>query len=99
MAKYDVYKIPSVEGLVVDVQADILEPLNTRMVVPLLPLDTAPKPAKRLNPIFDVDGAEFVMVTQFASAVRIGELGKPIGTLEPHFAEITAALDMLFQGF
>ena len=62
-------------------------------------MDLASKPAKRLNPIFDVDGTDFVMVTQFTSAVRFGELGQPIGTLEPHFAEITAALDMLFQGF
>jgi toxin CcdB len=99
MAKYDVYKIASVDGLVLDVQADILDPLNTRMVVPLLPLELAPKPARRLNPIFEVDGTDFVMVTQFTSAVRISELGQPIGTLEPHFAEITAALDMLFQGF
>jgi len=99
MAKYDVFKIASVEGLVVDVQADILEPLNTRMVIPLLPLDLAPKPARRLNPIFVVDGTDFVMVTQFTTAVRISELGKPMGTLEPHFAEITDALDMLFQGF
>lgn len=99
MARYDVYKIALFDGLVVDVQADILEPLNTRMVVPLLPLGLAPKPAKRLNPIFEVDGTDFVLVTQFASAVRNSELGQPIGTLEPHFAEITTALDMLFQGF
>jgi toxin CcdB len=99
MAKYDVCALVSGSGLVLDVQADILEPLNTRIVVPLMPLESAPKPARRLNPVFDIDGARLVMATQFASAVRTGELGKPVASLEPRFEEITAALDMLFQGF
>ena len=99
MAQYDVYVLAATGGLVLDVQADILDPLNTRLVVPLLPVAEAPKPAARLNPVFRIDGADVVMVTQFASAVRIAELGRPVATLEPRFAEITAALDMLLQGF
>lgn len=99
MAKYDVYAAASVAGLVLDVQADILELLNTRIVIPLMPLLSAPKPAARLNPIFEINGEQYVMATQFASAVPLGELGKPVANLEPRFEEITVALDMLFQGF
>jgi len=99
MAKYDVMPLIATGGLVVDVQSDILDPLNTRMVVPLLPIASAPKPARRLNPVFEIEGQRLVMITQFASAVRLGELGKPIASLEPRFEDITAALDMLFQGF
>lgn len=98
MARYDVHGLAS-GGLVLDVQSDILEPLNTRIVVPLMPLDAAPAPAKRLNPIFDIDGARYVLATQFLSAVRIRDLGPPQDNLLPQADAITNALDMLMQGF
>ncbi len=81
------------------VQTDLLEILNTRTVVPLLPQDLAPKPASRLNPIFRIEDEPYVMVTQFISAVPMAALGKPVVSLEADFAEISNALDMLFQGF
>ena len=46
-----------------DVQASLLDHLNTCVVVPLLPLDAAPKPAKVLNPTFEINGARHVMAT------------------------------------
>jgi toxin CcdB len=70
---------------VLDVQSDILEPLNTRIVVPLMPLATAPTPARRLNPTFEIEGASYVMVTQFMSAVSLAELRKPAANLGAHF--------------
>lgn len=39
------------------------------------------------------------MVTQYISSVRASELTHPVGNLSEHFAEVTAALDMLFQGY
>lgn len=38
MARFDVY-LTSSSGYLLDVQADLLAGLNTRVVVPLLPLD------------------------------------------------------------
>ncbi|MEP3047173.1 MAG: CcdB family protein [Roseibium sp.] len=99
MAKNDLYRLTSSQTLVLDVQADLLDSLNTRVVVPLMPKDEAPAPAKFLNPVFNWDGEEFVMATQFLSAVSMSELGEPIGSLDEHFQEITRALDMVFQGF
>jgi toxin CcdB len=61
---------------VLDCQAGLLNDLNTRLVVPLMSVDEAPKPAIRLNPIFDVEGERLVMVTQFAASVPIRELGE-----------------------
>ena len=73
--------------------------LNTRIVVPIrLPHD-APLPARRLNPVFEIDGRQYVMVTQFASAVRSSGLDEPVGSLGHYHDRIVAALDMLFQGF
>ncbi|CAM5429606.1 hypothetical protein TMEC54S_03045 [Thauera mechernichensis] len=37
MARFDVYRNSAGEGFLLDVQADLLSHLNTRVVVPLLP--------------------------------------------------------------
>ncbi|WP_196795971.1 CcdB family protein, partial [Komagataeibacter europaeus] len=53
MARFDVYRLTGrgEARFVLDVQADLLDAIGTRVVVPLLPQGTAPKPAKRLNPV------------------------------------------------
>jgi toxin CcdB len=99
MARFDVYESASGVGYVLDVQTDLLTGLNTRVVVPLLPLDRAPRPAARLNPIFEIGQQRFAMVTQFLSAVPISELRKPTGTLAANGHLIIDALDMVFFGF
>lgn len=98
MARFDVCRLRD-GGLVLDVQADILDELRTRIIVPLLKRDDAPPPAKYLNPIFRVEGEEYVMKTEFLSAVDRSVLGQPTTNLAPYSAEITRALDMVFQGF
>ncbi|MEP3944705.1 CcdB family protein [Ascidiaceihabitans sp.] len=99
MAKYDVFTNPSGDGYLLDVQADLLSDLNTRVVVPLLPTSSAPKPATRLNPIFDFEDQPVVMVTQFMAAVPTGIIKTSVGKLDEEFEKITSAIDMLIQGF
>ncbi len=100
MARFDLYPNPSVGwGYVLDVQSDLLDGLNTRMVVPLLAPAHAPLPAQRLNPVFDIDGHPHVMVTQFMAAVPSVALGTVCGNLGKQADQITAAIDMLMQGF
>ncbi len=99
MARFDVYANESADGYLLDIQADILDALNSRVVVPLMKPGEAPLPAKRLNPVFEIDGAPTVMVTQFMAAVPISILKEPVGTLEPRRQEIIDAVDFLMQGF
>ncbi|MFK7755278.1 MAG: CcdB family protein [Sedimentitalea sp.] len=99
MAKFDVFPNPSGDGFLLDVQTDLLSDLNTRVVVPLLPKNSAPKPATRLNPVFEVRGEPVVMVTQFLAAVPSGILKAPVATLSEEFEAITSSIDMLMQGF
>ncbi|MEH6717430.1 MAG: CcdB family protein [Aurantimonas endophytica] len=99
MARHDVFAHVGGDGYLLDVQADLLETLNTRVVVPLLPLAAAPKPAARLNPVFTVAGIEVVMATQFLAAVPVSILSPPVANLGSEHDRIVAALDMLFQGF
>ncbi len=99
MAKYDVFRRRSGAGYLLDCQADLLSQLNTRLVVPLLPAREAPKPAARLNPVFELEGKPYVMMTQFAAAVPVTELGEEIVSLSDRDIDIINALDMLISGF
>ena len=99
MAKFDVYGLRNGGGLVLDCQADLLDRLNTRLVVPLIPLDEAPPPMARLNPVFEVEGQRMAMVTQFAASIFVGELGARVASLADEQDAIVAALDMLVSGF
>ncbi|MEM6941942.1 MAG: CcdB family protein [Pseudomonadota bacterium] len=99
MAQFDVYDMPSNGTRVVDIQSDLLDPLTTRVVVPLLPLGSSITPAKRLNPVLDLQGERFVFAVQFLAAVQRSDLGEPISSVASYQDQITQALDMLYQGF
>lgn len=99
MPRFDVYRNPDTAGYLLDVQATILDHLNTRVVVPLMSWSQAPKPAKGLNPQFRVGGDEVVMVTQFLAAVPVSSLKAPMATLDHHHDEIVDAIDLLLRGF
>lgn len=99
MARLDVYKMATAQGFLLDVQADLLSGLNTRVVVPLLPLTDAPMPARRLNPVLEIENVEVLMATQFLAAVPESELKEVVGNLEGSQNEISVALVMLFSGF
>jgi toxin CcdB len=71
MARLDVYPMPGrgAPGYVVDVRARLLDHLATRAVVPLLAVADAPPPIKELNPVFDIEDAAYVMLTQAIATV------------------------------
>lgn len=97
VAQFDVYRAP--DGFALDCQSDLMADYDTRFTVPLLMPEHAPKPARRLNPIFRIEGQDVVMVTQFAGAVPRKWLREKIVSLAGHELDIKAALDMLIIGF
>jgi toxin CcdB len=99
MARFDLYQNLNDDGYLLDVQTDLLGGLNTRIVVPIMPVNKAPQPARRLNPVMDINGAPHVMVTQFMAAVPASILSTAIGNLAENGEEITNALEMVFFGF
>lgn len=100
MPRLDVYRLrDSGRTLVVDVQAELLASLETRMVAPLIPLISAPPPIKGLNPVFTIEGADHVMLTQQMAAVPRRELGHALQSLTAEHNTITSALDQLLVGF
>jgi toxin CcdB len=98
MARFSVYPAPEGQGYLLDVQADIMRHLNTRVVVPLMPLGNAPKPATSLNPLIVLNDIEHSMVTQFMAAIPTSELKREIGNLADRRDEIVNAIDLLLQG-
>ena len=99
MARFDVYRNPDGPGCLLDIQADLLSHLNTRVVVPLLPRAQAPQPARTLNPCFDIAEESLVMSTQFMAAVPATLLKHPLANLSGRHDDIVAAIDLLMQGF
>lgn len=98
MARFDVYRTRA-GRLVLDCQSDLLRHLQSRFVVPLLTSQELPSPARRLNPIFLIEGTQWVMATQFAATVPVRELGDTVTSLRDQDYAITTALDTLTSGW
>jgi toxin CcdB len=104
MAQFNVYR--NANGaqakrfpFLLDVQTDLLEHLATRVVVPLAdPKVIGGKPAKILNPSFEIEGRKVVMLTQELAGVPKKLLGRKAGELGAHRGEIIAALDLIIAG-
>jgi toxin CcdB len=99
MAQFDVFRVRDGEELLLDCQSNMLDPLETRFVVPLLSPDDMPKRIAKLNPRFEIDGREFFMATQGAATIPARMLGARVASLaEAHYV-IVGALDMLISGY
>jgi toxin CcdB len=99
VAKFDVHRLPGGAGYVVDCQANLLSHLQTHFVVPLIPPANGPDLAARLNPLFEVEGEEVAMFTQYAASMRKVDLGPVVASLVEHDIEIGRAIDMLLSGY
>ena len=82
----------------VDVQAELLSDLETRVVVPLVREAVFGRRANRLHPVFTVDGQRVVMATHLLAAVRRGALGPPFVSLLEQRDLIISAIDVLWTG-
>ena len=106
MARFDVYANPDAERrmaipFLLDVQCDLLDTFDSRVVVPLRRLDQFAKVnlPRNLNPSFEIDGVPCFMETPKLSAVPSRLLKTKVASLAEHQEEITGALNFLFQGF
>ncbi len=101
MAQFDVYRNPKRGAfpLLLDVQADLLASLATRVVVPMTKIDRrTPKPITRLNPTATIDGVQYSLVFQELAAVPTSALGERVASLRPRRGELLTAWDLLFTG-
>lgn len=104
MAQFDVYENQNPETkeaipYLLDLQADLLDNLTTRVVAPLVTVAAMGKAAKYLNPQFNIHQTALIMSTAELAGVSLHVLGDKVCSLKEHRAEIIAALDFLFTGF
>jgi toxin CcdB len=84
----------------VDVQSDLLEPLNTRVVIPMTKAPALTrKPVSYLTPEVSFNGDRYVLMTPQLAGIRRAELGPYAGTLVDERQTILAAADFLLTGF
>jgi toxin CcdB len=104
MAQFDVFENPNEETnqvvpYLLDVQADLLDTLSTRVVVPLVAASAMGKAIKHLNPEFKIRNATVFMSTAESAGIPVRSLGEKVTSLKDRRHEIMAALDFLLTGF
>ena len=83
----------------VDVQSDLVDNLNTRMVIPLIPTKLLGKKVPSLLcPIIHLDEGEFVLLTQQMTSVPVKILTDPVNELSTFRNQIIASIDFLITG-
>ncbi|MBY3513135.1 hypothetical protein HFO42_15270 [Rhizobium leguminosarum] len=99
MARFHVYRLKSGNLLAIDLQANLLDDLPSRVMVPLHPVQELSWSISRLNPRFTIKGETYVMATQRMASVPTTEIGKAVADLSGKSDAIIGAMDFLFQGF
>ena len=98
--QFALYRLPRrPAALVVDIQSGLLDHLKTRVVIPLVQRDHAPKTLiKTLNPCLQINGAEFVLMPQLMASIPVSELTQPVGSAVGHRDEVVRAIDTVISG-
>jgi toxin CcdB len=105
MAQFTVYrnKNPRTKTafpLLVDVQTDLLEDLQTRVVIPLTKTAALTrKPLTHVMPVLPFDGEDYVLMTPQLAGIARSDLGVLAGSLADQRQVILAAMDFLLTGF
>jgi toxin CcdB len=99
MARFHVYGMKAGTAYALDVQSNMLDGLNTRVMIPLIDAANVSQVMMRLNPHILVNNKRYLLATERMAAVPVAEIGELITDLTCQGDEITAALDFLFQGF
>lgn len=105
MARFDVYANPGSHAAttpyLLDVQSDLLNSLDTKLVIPLRSLKHFPKVKlpTQLTPIFTIEGEAYLLETPKMGAVPQRVLKSPVTSLAQAQDQITAAMDFLFHGY
>ena len=98
MAQFDYYPQRRAKGYWLDCQTVLLSDIESRFVAPLLPIEVVMVPIRQLNPVFEIAGSSFVLLTQQAGPAPAADLGKPAGSLADFRYEILTAFDFLITG-
>lgn len=105
MAQFTVYanlnkKTKTTYPYLLDVQNDLLEGLNTRVVIPLCRSSAMGKRSiTNLSPRFQIRGTSYTLLTPQLAGIAVSDVGPVVDDLSQYRVEIINALDFLFTGF
>lgn len=84
----------------VDVQAELLEGLGTRVVIPLAKAgELTGFPAQYLTPVILFEGKPYALLTPQLAGISRNELGPLVGSLAEQQRVISTAVDFMLRGF
>ncbi|HWK50138.1 MAG TPA: CcdB family protein [Steroidobacter sp.] len=104
MTQFTVYKNKNPRSkatypLLVDAQADLLDDLQTRLVIPLTKVAAlTKKPIARLTPSIEIGGEQYLLMTPQLAGIARSELGPTVGNVADQRDMIVSALDLLITG-
>lgn len=82
----------------VDVQTDLLDDLNSRVVIPIAVVQDAKSFPNNICPIVEIRNKKYALLTHQISTVSASFLAHKKGTLLLNRSEIISALDFLLTG-
>jgi toxin CcdB len=103
MAQFDIYVNPN-QGphepvrYLLDLQAEILDDLPTRVVAPLVAPESLGPPMRILNPTVFVHGEPFILLSHLLAAIPAKSLGRPIASAKTQRDDVVRSVDFLFTG-
>jgi toxin CcdB len=105
MPQFAVYRNKYLQGsacypLLVDVQSELLEDFETRVVIPLARSSGFTGfPLELLMPTIELEGERYVLTTPRLAGVSRSDLGPHTSSAAAHRQAIFTALDLMFRGF
>lgn len=85
---------------IIDVQSDLIENLDGRMVIPVCSVDNYDgKLIDRLMPLIEIEEEKYVLLTYDMAGVGKSAIGDKVCSLLNQRDVIKEAIDMLFDGF
>ena len=102
MAQWDVHRNGSSRSqaripYLLDIQADLLRSLGTRVVVPLYWPEAFGPPARKLNPVLVVAGRPVIASFAEVAGVPLHALGERVEGVEHERIALVSALDCLLS--
>lgn len=104
MSQFSVYRNPHQKTnktypYLLEIQSPLLDDLVTTVVIPLaLKSHIGTATISKLNPFVDIEGVQYVVLTQQLAGIERKNLGPKTHSLESYRSDIMAAIDFVTSG-
>jgi len=105
MAQFDVYSnmnqnTKNIYPYIMDVQSSLLDGIETRLVIPLIPkVQLSEKPIRNLIPCITINNNEYYVLTPQLASINKKHLGKYVENCKNERNAIISSIDFLITGF